>query len=403
MRFFEDKIVRIESDAKKTITAFLFAFPFFKPSYFMAFELYDDIFNLARVVSFALISAYYFFVRRKTSPLAVLIVVMQSFLLLNTYFQGGETYTCAKDIFPIVAIVLLYDILINDAIDAFVNSQLLCFEIVVYINLLTQIRYPGGMLFLKSAFHSVSNRWWFLGYYNTYTPYFIPAIVFALIYLHRTNLFIRPAALISAVLLSSLLAKSGGNALAIVLMFGVYLLFKNWSIIFNYYAYWLMQFGFYLLIIVMNAQNVFGWLLNDIMNKASSMKGRLLLWKRTINIIKRSPWIGYGVRSSIYRQHETRVGPWAIYAHNLLLEIMYQGGIVYLVLFCVLIIMAGNNMVRNRELRISQIISIGFLGWSVQSFVEAYRTPFLFGMFILAFYFDRLNANMNRKQIKIIF
>jgi len=402
MKAIEWNVVQVNRDDIKTLVAFLFTFPFLKPTYFMAFDQYDDIFNALRIASFSIITAYYFVIRRKSSPIAILIVLMHVFVLANTYLQGGDVYTCAKDSFPIVAIILLYDILINDSVDAFINSQLLCFEIVVYINLLTQIRYPGGMLVLKGAFHSVSNKWWFLGYYNTYTPYFIPAVVFALLYCHRTGLYIRTTGLISAVVISSLLAKSGGNTLAIIIMVGTYLIFSRWTIVFNYINYWLMQVGFYIVIIIMNAQSKFSWLLNDILNKSSSLKGRMRLWKRTINILKNSPWIGYGTRSGLYRVHENRVGTWAIYAHNLILELVYQGGLIYLGMFVVLIIMAGNKIMGQKEDNAVKIISIGFLGWSVQSFVEAYRTPFLFGLFILAYYFDRFNRSLTRKKVKFI-
>lgn len=402
MKAIEGNVVQVNRDDIKMLAAFVFTFPFLKPTYFMAFNQYDDFFNALRIALFSIITVYFFIIRRRSSSIAVMIVLMHVYVLANTYLQGGDVYTCAKDSFPIVAIILLYDILINDSVDAFINSQLLCFEIVIYINLLTQIRYPGGMLVLKGAFHSVSNRWWFLGYYNTYTPYFIPAVVFALLYFHRTGLFIRTSCLISAVVISSLLAESGGNTLAIVIMVGVFVVFSRWTVVFNYVNYWLLQVGFYLVIIIMNAQNKFSWLLNDILNKSSSLKGRMLLWKRTINILKDSPWVGYGTRSGLYRANENRVGAWAIYAHNLILELVYQGGLIYLAMFVVLIIMAGYKMMGQRADNAVKIISIGFLGWSIQSFVEAYRTPFLFGLFILAYYFDRFNRSLVRKKVRFI-
>lgn len=402
MKVREGNNAQVNTGNIKTVIGFLFTFPFLKPTYFMAFDRYDDLFNILRIVSFSIITTYYFVIRRRSSPIAILIVFMHAFVLINTYFQGGDIYTCAKDSFPIVAIILLYDILINDDIDSFINSQLLCFEIVIYINLLTQFLYPGGIIVLKAAFKSVSSKWWFLGYYNTYTPYFIPAVVFSLLYFHRTGLYIRTTALISAVVLSSLMAKSGGNTLAIVIMVGVYLIFGNLTLVFNYYNYWLIQVVFYFYIIIMNAQNKFGWLLNDILKKTSSLKGRMLLWKRTINILKKSIWIGYGTRNGIYRVHETRVGAWAIYAHNLILELVYQGGLIYLMMFIALIILAGNKMMSKRDNEVACIISIGFLGWSIQSLVEAYRTPFLFGMFILAYYYDRFNRSISRKRVKFI-
>ncbi len=399
----QEKTIEIsKTRLKRVLEVFCLTFPFLKPSYFSAFQMYDDIFNALRIGAFSLITAYYFLIRRKLSPIAILILACNVYILVNTFSQNGDIYGCAKDIFPIVGIVLLYDVLINDSIDIFIESQLFCFEIVIYINLFTQILYPNGMIVLKKAFHSGSSNWWFLGYYNTYTYYFIPAVIFALLYAYKTGLHIRTTCLLGAVLISSLLAKSGGNIVAIVLMIVGYFAFSKYSTIFNYFNYWLMQVGFYVLIIVLNAQNTFSWLVNDVLNKGASLRGRLLLWKRTIVLIDHSKWYGYGVREGIERIREVRMGAWARYAHNLILEILYQGGFIYLALLCCVILLAGNKMMKDRNNKAARIISMAFFAWSIQSFVEAYMTPFLFCMFVLAYYYDRFNVVKSERKIRFI-
>ena len=399
----QGKTIEINKTRLRRLLEIVFlTFPFLKPSYFSAFQMYDAIFNALRIGAFFMITAYYFLIRRKLSPIAILVFACNMYILVNTIFQNGDIYGCAKDLFPIVGIVLLYDVLINDSIDIFIESQLFCFEIVIYINLITQILYPHGMLVLKKAFHSGSSNWWFLGYYNTNTYYFIPAVIFALLYAYKTGLHIRTTCILGAILLSSLLAKSGGNTVAIVIMLGVYFAFSKYSAIFNYYNYWMMQVGFYIFIIVLNVQNAFSWLLNDVLKKGASLRGRMLLWKRTIALIDHSKWYGYGVREGIERIREVRVGAWARYAHNLILEIVYQGGFIYLALFCCVIIVSGNKMMKDRNNKVAQIISMAFLAWSVQSFVEAYMTPFLFGMFVLAYYYDRFKVVKSERKIRFI-
>ena len=128
----------------------------------------------------------------------------------------------------------------------------------------------------------------------------------------------------------------------------------------------------------------------------------MLLWKRTIALIDHSMWYGHGVREGIERIREVKMGAWARYAHNLILEILYQGGFIYLALFCAVIILVGNKMMKDRNNEAVQIISMAFLAWSVQSFVEAYLTPFLFGMFVLAYYYDRFKVVKSEKKIKFI-
>ena len=43
----------------------------------------------------------------------------------------------------------------------------------------------------------------------------------------------------------------------------------------------------------------------------------------------------------------------------------------------------------------AKIISIAFLGWCIQSYVEAYLDPFLIGMFVVAVYCTNIDSSFN--------
>ena len=49
----------------------------------------------------------------------------------------------------------------------------------------------------------------------------------------------------------------------------------------------------------------------------------------------------------------------------------------------------GVAVYQNRNTMESKIIAIGFLGWCIATLVEPFTTPFLMGMFVIAYYSNR--------------
>jgi O-antigen ligase len=116
---------------------------------------------------------------------------------------------------------------------------------------------------------------------------------------------------------------------------------------------------------------------------------RINLWEKVIKYIEDSPIVGYGLESGVVR--ETKTGfYWAVHAHNLILEILYLGGLVYFALFILVICLCGRKMMKRKNNFVVIVISAAFGGWSVHSIVEPYIAPFLMGLFIIGYYSDRI-------------
>ena len=76
---------------------------------------------------------------------------------------------------------------------------------------------------------------------------------------------------------------------------------------------------------------------------------------------------------------------WTMHSHNLVLEILHQGGVVQLSLFALMIITAGSRLKKIKNDKLYCAISIAFIGWIIISLVEPYMTPFLMALFVVAF------------------
>lgn len=370
----------------------LLTLPQLNPSYLGQFVLSNAVINCLRVLSSVIILVWLLAVKRRFSVIVLVIGIQQGYILLRTVIVGGEIRDCLLSVVAVLSIVMLYDVGLEEG-RIFLSAQLFCFEAVIYINLVTEIIFPDSLYVTQDAVMYVLKKNWFLGYYNNHTQYFLPALLIAFLYKYKTGKRLRTYILTLAIFVSAILVWSGGVLIALLGVALGYIFFKNWTKIFNYYGYWMLQIAFYVFVILLKCQNIFKWLIDGILGKWGSLESRMALWDKYKGYILENFIFGYGVENSVERKLKADV-MWACHAHNQLLEVMYQGGMINLILFSIIIIIAGRNIYKYRNTQESKIISIAFLGWCLHSLVEPFMTPFLMGMFVIAYYGNIENGDV---------
>lgn len=386
------KIV-LSKDNIWTLFLVLLTLPHLNPPYLAELGIVGDIVDIWRMMSFVIILLMVLIKQRKLSLISFLLCGIQVYLFVNTIAHKAAVLNFAKEAFSIVSAVILYDFAIRKNKKSFLKSQLFCFELVIYVNLLTEIVYPEG-LYLTNSVNTffVSNKNWFLGYYNNHTQYFLPALLLAFLYKKETGKRLRVYLLTAVIYISVFLVWSGGVVASLGLVAIVYVFFRSKTIIFNYYNYWLIHIFFYVAIILLKIQNLFRWLIDGVLDKWSSLEGRMSLWDITRRYIMEHIWFGYGIEVGIVREIKSGY-KWAVHAHNLLLEIMYRGGVVYLLSFVWIVLLVGSRVKMCNNTEVGKIISCAFLGWSIHALVEPYATPFLMAMFVIAYYCKEFAEN----------
>lgn len=357
--------------------------PHMKPPFLDRIPAWEMLFNGWRLVSFTVVVFWVLVVKRKISMIVIFISVWEVFLFITTALHQGEIYNSAVSAFSVLSIAFLYDVA-HDKEETFLSSQLFCFEIVIYANLISELLYPDG-LYSEGTYLFTHYKNWFLGYYNNHTKYFIPAIMFALLYAEKKKSYLRITFLISTIFVSALLIWSGGVLTSLFIMLIVYTFFKNITRIFNYFSYWLLHILFFLAVYVFRLQELLRWLVDSILGKWNSLTTRINVWKDTANLIARSPFFGYGIQSQFRRAAEVHYNH-GIHAHNMLFEILYQGGGGGLCLWIIIVVVAGMRLYKYRNTGESKIIATAFLGWCVATLVEPFTSCFLIGMFVIAYY-----------------
>lgn len=362
--------------------------PHMKPDYFKAMvPVADLIFDILRGASFLIIVLWYVLERKPVSLVVVLVAVWQVLLVYSTFVHKGAVYQSLVECFSVISVVLLYDAAYSNRKSVFISAQMFCFELMVYINLLTEILYPDGLYSSGNGFVFYTKHW-FLGLYNMHTRYYFPALLFCWLYKEVTGKKLRAYLLMASILVASIRVWSGGTLLSLGIMMIVYSLLKNRTRVFNYYNYWLLHVVFFVFIVILKLQDNFIWLIDGILGKWGSLINRMNLWDIVIKLIHDSPIIGHGIHTSIARIIEDGIS-FGAHAHNLVLEILYQGGLINLVLWISIVIIAGKKLYRYRDSTESKIIATAFLGWCIHTLVEPYSTPFLVGMFVIAYRSNR--------------
>ena len=358
MKNYDHLIIHISK--KKTLLWLWMVFltlPHMKTPYLNQIPIADSVINIWRLVTFGIIMVQLLFVKRKASLISALLIAQQMFLLLVTVINGQEVYACVLSVFSVISVVLFYDYNAYDR-EVFLSSQLFCFELMIYINLVTELLYPNGMYVLNSSLFR-ADRNWFLGFYNNHTQYYIPALMFAWLYYKSTGKKLRTFALTAGIFVSAFIVWSGGVLTALFGMAFAYIFLKNHTRLFHYYTYWLVHFAFILFVIVMKLQNLFRWLIDDILGKWGSLMARMELWTRVRKQILEAPLIGHGIVDGTVRELKSGFN-WAMHAHNLLLEILYQGGVINLILWTVIVIAGGWRSIKTEIPWKARLLPLGF-------------------------------------------
>lgn len=377
--------------------------PHFNPPYLNMLGNVGAVIDRWRLVSLLIALLLFFNKNLIPSKLSILIVLQRLFVTFVTVINGGQVKDVVLEMGSVMAVILLFEFFMRTCNwRVFFSAVLFCFESMICINLITVILYPHGMYWTNSFRDTFFVSWkcWFLGYYNNLTQFLIPAYMFALLYINETKKRFRSYMLFIVMALSAVYLKSGGVTISLAAITIILVLFKNWTKLFNYFTYWLSQVVFLFFSIIIGLYSGFiSWALDELLGKRNSYLGRVILWGRYARQILLKPILGYGV-PHIYVRERLSGMSWGTHAHNFILETLYRGGIINLILWAIIIIVAGRNIFQYKDRETCKIIAACFGGWCVDSYVEPFMSPFLMGMFIVA-YFAGLSEDKDLTRFRL--
>ena len=286
------------------------------------------------------------------------------FIVINTFAWVGSPANAINTYSLIIVFILLVNYFEND-VSSLLDILGDYLFLLATVNFVCLILFPDGMY--KSATISSFRSNWFLGYKGSFLFYLYPLYIISLLNLIYSR---RMAFSLTSVLLCLVELLLGGATSPFIASFivGVLLLLTKEKKGFIFKPTACVS-----IILILNVFLVNKLLLDldfvrnfitGVLKKNLTFTGRNVIWNSTLIAICKKPLLGYGVTSL-----EIRLGMYGTlqHAHNNLLEILYEGGIVWLVMFLLLMFFVCRNLERTIQLRSSRILSLSLFGLLIMS------------------------------------
>jgi O-antigen ligase len=365
----------------------LLLLPFFKVPYltylYPSLTIIYNIFLFLSAITLVILTI----LKKRISKIIVLISLFMILVLFSTIINNGSYYSAIINVITVLTLSLLVDFGINYDLKPFLNAFEFFLFFLVLVNFLTIVIYPNGLYpSISDGFRTMSN--WFLGYKNNHILFIMPSILISLInsYLKSNHMRLKDYLLIIISILTLVLNKSSTGIVGIALiifMIAITSLVKDGKLL-NIVSYFIAYIISFFSIVIFRIQNVFYYLIVEVLHKDITFTGRTYIWDYVMEFIKEKPLFGYGIEDSIYRLNKTAY--WRSYhAHDQILEVIYKTGFIGLFFYFEIIINSIIELFKYRSNRISQIISIVLFSYFIMMITEAYSFDNIIYLFVIGY------------------
>lgn len=376
--------------SKKKIVLFLLMLPHLKPESFDYISpSLDTIYNVGKLVSIAFLLLLFFTKKKKPSRIITILFLMQVWVLMSTILNSGDVKRAILTMISIIALAMIVD-MYSDKILRLLSAIMGNLELLIYINLITLLMFPGGLY--RQGVHS-EFICYFLGFKNAFFSYCLIAILVAFINVAINKRYFRSVLLILASLLNVTIGWSATSVAALILVvaLGIYVLLVRKTKLFQVLTYmkvFLLSLVFNILMVFFeffSSSNIFNYLVVNVFNKQDTMTTRKVIWSLASQMIAQKPLIGYGIGEHV---------SWAGYTwhgHNRIVQFLLEGGVPNLLFYVILIICISRVMVRCKKTVMYNIFMATWCGFFVYSMAESGSTAIMFSvLFVLTYHIDNL-------------
>ena len=376
----------LKKDIKRFIIYILMLSFFFQPEFVTTMFPYIQTFFLGLELIVIVLILSISIKKRYLSKINIFIVLYFFILFIPTYFYNlSNMENFIKMIIPTIGLSLLCDFGIRYDCKIFLKSFETLLIIYLIINFITILLFPRGMYI---GIGSGYDQNWFLGYRNSHILYMFPCIIVNFInsYIKFNKLTKKNLLLIIFLITSSILAKSSTTIVGISLM-SVYLIFSRAMAkikLFNMKNYFISYIIIYFSIIIARLQEIFSFIIIDILHKDITFTNRTFIWDYVIEFISKKPIIGYGYELGLKRYVKTRIYR-SYHAHNQFLEIVYKSGILGAISFGIIMFLSFFELYKYRKENISKCLSFSFFVLMIMMLTEAYSFQYFIYLFVFAY------------------
>lgn len=373
--------------SKDSVFVFLCMLAFIRPEFLLRFSYMNQFYDIYRIlISLILVSKLIF--RMHFSKFNLIWIAFETWIVLVTIIRGGSVPYSIKMAVIIISIAAIFEIYSNNPIKLYKNMYYV-FEIFIYINFITLLLFPNGMYSTGVIGETTEN--WFLGFKNKHLIYFLPATGITLILCKLDKVNFRRVLLLIITIISAVYVKSGTGILSLGILYIIVLIPFIGEIykIFNIRTYLFGTIIMFFAIPIFRLQYLFSYIIVVILKKDINLTYRTDLWDRTLSAISQHPIMGWGEQSYDVK-HQLYSSNSIISAHNQMLEYLYTGGIILIILYLIINIMLVKKTMRYSGFEVTQIVSALYLSLQIALIVEVYVDPSMYMIYFMVWHISSI-------------
>ena len=390
--------------SKKEAKYFLLLLPFFEPQCAFHYPLLSKLYSIAFYGILFYFAVYWFMkMRRNEKPNAISLALLglELTVFASTYYHHGdlrEAWAYFKNI-ALLAFVIEY--LAKD-IELLIKTIFRHSEICIYINFLSILAFPNGMISKFNEAYGATKEW-FLGSNHFFYYWLIVGLCIAFIYKEIGGNKTRCNALILCALLTQFIQGSKTGLVGVCVLFLLVhlplrkqLLKPRLLII----AYIICS----VLIVIINDTEFLEPLVVGVLNKDLTFNGRILIWNNAVNYIIHNPVLGGGLLDAVSTAKILGLSPagtiWigATHCHNQILQIAFIGGSLALSLFIISYFLTFRKLFSKIDNKVAYILFCSLFCILLMGTTEVLEKSEIYMVLLISWYVEPIIQIQTQKE-----
>lgn len=389
------------NDLKTYVCLLLFIIPLIplEGLYYINRLSYNFIYLFLMVVDVIVIAGCYFMHLCKThkcEKITVIMLLMSIYNIALTAFLGGDLYGVVGVWVYSITMIFLIE-LYKERMRFFLYTVLFYLEVLLVLNLVLIALFPDGMYAGDALQYG---KIWLFGYKSTLQCYVFPAVIVSLMFsaynkCYKNTLFLLVISHIICLAASNSMLLMGLLFLDLIVFVRLYKKKFITKKIF-YISICGIIFGNILIVGFTEAflaNQTVQYIIYSILGKNATLSMRTSNWAAVLPEILSSPFLGFGYTSSLTR--EVLYGRVTAHAHNIFLELLYENGLVGLLIFVLFNILIFNKLYKNYEKTSSRVIFCAIVViYVMYIFENLFRksSVLIWAIFALGYYCDKIDT-----------
>ena len=350
--------------------------------------------DISRCIAASIVLLCFFFRKKeKISVMTMMLLLMMGELLLSTLMNGGDLKAWFVAAASIISFGMLFEMSLSES-PMYISAMMALMETLSYLHLLLVILFPNGLYEYNGY-----RVFWLFGQKNLALPYLLVAYVTAFFYGCSGGNVFREVGIYVAGIVSSILVHSSTSTVGLILLVALFFLVRR-GVKFNIYFMLGGNLALFLIMVVYRLQiSGFKYFIENVLHKTVTLTGRDVLWDMALFYIRKQPWLGYGLYASNPTGFSTFGEEWSLYAHNQYLQELFDGGLIQLGLYIILLLIICRRLNKYRNGMLAQCMIVTLFALNVMFITEGYRAKIIYLIYYYAYYAPQMESLMSGIRI----